>query len=432
MSSSAHHIVVFEHMTLILGHVYNGVSFSNSCFESMQRFHSETNGLYFELGFNRVKFKEYVGVIQVGHLTIEILPKADNHPATQETTLEWKKRLIDMLRAVGTFDIQVPSSSSLQIKSNSILDLYFELYVKELEHLLHRGLTKKYRKCESNLYSLKGTLIFPKHIQHNLVHQERSYVRHTVYDIQYELHCILYKALRLLKQISKETTLQSRIGSLLLHFPEMPDIKISEKLFQKQMLNRKTIQYERALQIAHLLLLNYHPDISKGGNHVLALMFDMNMLWEQFVLTSLGKEFRTQNFPAQVRGQVSKPFWKPTDGNRISIRPDIVIETESHGCIVLDTKWKNLDSKPLSTSDLRQMHVYHKYFLAKKVAIVYPGLDINREGTYFEDNGEFSTQMCSLIGISPKKDLREWQRNIAERIFSWIVIEDQFPVQNTD
>lgn len=420
MRSFAHHISVFEHMSLIVGHVYNGVKFSTFYFESLQRYHTETNGLYFDLGFNRVKFKEYIGVIQVGNLTIEILPKADNQPATEESTLEWKKRLIDMLRAVGVFDIQAPSSSSLQIKNNSILDLYFELYIKELEYLLHRGLIKKYRKCESNLYTLKGTLLFPKHIQLNLVHQERSFVRHTVYDVQHELHCILYKALRLLKQINNETTLHSRIGSLLLHFPEMPDIMVSESTFQKLSFTRKTTHYQRAIEMARLLLLIYHPDISKGGNHVLALMFDMNLLWEQFVLVSLKKEFAAHHKDDHVLGQLSKSFWRPKEGSKVNIRPDIVIQTATGTSIVLDTKWKNLKGQNPSPEDLRQMFVYHHYYHAHKVAIIYPGENEKRKGLYFDKDGAEAKQECSLIGLQPEENIKEWQSRIFKSVEDWM------------
>ena len=78
-----------------------------------------------------VKFNEYVGVIQIGKTIIEVLPKADK--SGDENT--WRNVLISMLRAVGVIDIHAPSSSDLQLRANSILDLYFELFVKELEYL---------------------------------------------------------------------------------------------------------------------------------------------------------------------------------------------------------------------------------------------------------------------------------------------------------
>ena len=419
MKTAGRHISVFEHGKLVVGKQYNGVVFSSHYFDSLQRYHTETNGLYFDLGFQNIKFKEYVGVIQVGDLIIEVLPKADNRPESQEVTQEWKKQLIDMLRAVGVFDIQAPSSSTLQLKSNSILELYFELYLNELEYLLHRGLFKKYRKCEGNLYALKGTLLFQKHIQYNLVHQERSFVKYTVYDTQHGLHSILYKALRLLGQINHLTTLQSRIGALLLHFPEMPDIKVSENLFLKQTLNRKTIQYQRALQIARMLLLNYHPDISKGGHHVLALMFDMNMLWEQFVLVSLRKGFRRQETNIQILAQHTKEFWKPDFGRTTTMRPDIFIETPYHGIVVLDTKWKNLGNSKPSPSDLQQMYVYHHYYGAKKVALIYPGLS-RVAGTFLKTNEQELNKECTLMGLEPKGNIEMWQKDIFAEVKKWI------------
>lgn len=425
MAHQRKHITVFEHQAIKVGQVFGDITFDKSKFEAFQRYHDSVGSLYYSLIYNGIRFKEYVGAIQVGDLLVEVLPKADKLPQTEGEEAKWRNILVDMVRAVSSFDVKATSSSNLKVKPNSILDLYFELFVKEVEYLLHSGLVKRYRKTEGNVTALKGSLQFGKHIQQNLIHKERFYVRHSTYDTEHQLHFILYKTIRLLKHINTNVDLHSRIGSLLLYFPEMPDVKVSEATFNSLMLNRKTQGYKKAMDIARLILLQYHPDVAKGRNDVLALMFDMNLLWEQFVYVSLRKHIR-QNLATSITitAQTSKFFWQPDGGSRSKIRPDIVINKDKPDCVVIDTKWKNLNGYNPSPDDLRQMYVYHDYYHAKRVALMYPCDKSSRvNGKYLDSTTSVTIDKeCSVIFVSVESNIKEWQKMIYNEFECWLML----------
>ena len=172
------------------------------------------------------------------------------------------------------------------------------------------------------------------------------------------------------------------------------------------------------MEISRLLLLNYHPDVRKGDDNVLALMFDMNALWEQFVYVSIRK-FKDKE--TTIAAQSIKNFWKPNTGHRSRIRPDIVLNKGTEKCVVLDTKWKNLNGHNPVHEDLRQMFVYMKYFGAKKVALVYPGIDCSyRTGKYYEydtyNPNELSENECGVISIGVDVNVKRWQMMISDSI----------------
>jgi 5-methylcytosine-specific restriction enzyme subunit McrC len=419
LNSRKNHITVFEHETIRFDKGSERIS--EEQFNALRLYYGEKGVPYFDLCYNGVRFNEHVGVIQVGNTLIEVLPKADKDFHTKEQEIKWRCLLIDMLRVVSSFEIKATSQSDLKIKPNTILDLYFELFVKEVEYLLHNGLVKKYRKKEGNVTALKGSLQFAEHLQQNLTHQERFYVNYTTYDHEHLIHFILYKTIRLLKKINTSVMLHSRIGTLLLDFPEMPDIKVSEITFNKLVFNRKTQAYKKAIEIARIILLQYHPDVSKGRNHVLALMFDMNKLWEQFIFVTL----RKNSIPGiTVSAQTSKDFWKPQKGYKSRIRPDILIKKLNENYAVLDTKWKNLNGYNPSPEDLRQMYVYHEYYGAKQVALVYPGSDsFKTSGSYLHPNtSEELNKECSIINLSVESNIRQWQSSICHQFEEWLSI----------
>lgn len=110
----------------------------------------------------------------------------------------------------------------------------------------------------------------------------------------------LFKTIKLLAQLNTNPILRGRIGVLCLNFPEMKEVKVNESTFDKIFFDRKNQHYQTALAIAKLLLLNYHPDISKGRNDVLALMFDMNSLWEPFILVTLKRKLKSHHVSSKV------------------------------------------------------------------------------------------------------------------------------------
>lgn len=122
-----------------------------------------------------------------------------------------------------------------------------------------------------------------------------------------------------------------------------------------------------------------------------------------------------------VSGQLSKSFWK---GESLSshIRPDIVLQhATTMETIVLDTKWKNLNGKGPSADDLRQMYVYHEYFDARMVALVYPGEEMKISGSYFKkDQAELADKHCHVLQIPADADFVLWKQRIVEQVFNTI------------
>lgn len=355
-------IQVYEHSFLPI----EKGRFEQRHFVALSKLNALHNYQYFDLKHNGVVFKQYVGVIQVDGLTIEILPKIDRcESEDQATKSKWQSVLIEMLRVTRKLKIQQVGQANVSRQSIHLLDIYFEWFLAEVQLLIHQGLIKQYYKATGNVKALKGKLEFAGHIQKNLVHNERFYTTHQVYDKDHLIHQILDQALDIIAHLSKGTYLYSKCKTVQLDFPEVKDIKASEATFSKIPKSRKTAPYETALSIARLIILNYAPNISSGTEKMLALLFDMNSLWEEYILVKLKQS--SIAFGLDVTGQDSKPFWESN-----YIRPDIVIKKNDNVKLIIDTKWKNIDQSLPSIHDLRQMYVYNEYWASSYALLLYP------------------------------------------------------------
>ena len=98
------------------------------------------------------------------------------------------------------------------------------------------------------------------------------------------------------------------------------------------------------------------------------------------------------------------------------------INKDKENCIVLDTKWKNLNGSNPSPEDLRQMYVYMKYYSAEKVALIYPGNSSTiKSGKYFQEGTkDLSNAECSVITLEVTKQINVWQAQIAQFLSDWM------------
>jgi len=372
-------IIVYEHDRLTTDHVL----FNSRHLNALWKLNEYHNFDYFDPIPNGVKFKQYVGILQVDGLSIEILPKVDK----DNDTADWKNLLLQMLKACGHLKASSAGAANVKRQHLNLLEVYFELFLSEVEILIRRGLAKKYRKQTSNVKALKGKLEFAGNIRYNLVHKERFYTTHQVYNHDHVLHQVLQHALEIIEQFSKGSFLYDRCKRVLLNFPETTPLKITKKHIDSIVLNRKTAPYRNALELARLIILNYSPDIASGKEKMISLLFDMNRLWEEFILIQLKRELVDSKYI--VTGQDRQTFI----GSNY-LQPDVVIQhkEDPNKVYIIDTKWKRPTSQSSSISDLRQMYAYNRFWNAQKAMLLYPGTPKNTRFKAFETEDFFRTK----------------------------------------
>jgi 5-methylcytosine-specific restriction enzyme subunit McrC len=405
-------ITVFEHQRLYVGQD----SFKQTHLDALLKLNEYHDGKYFEPVAKGIKFNQFVGVIQVDGITIEIHPKADK----EDEDNKWKGVLIKMLKACGRLKAESSGAANVKRQHLNLLEVYFELFLLEVESLLRRGVIKKYRKQTHNTKALKGKLEFAGHIRHNAIHKERFYTTHQVYDSNHLLHQVLYKALTIVDQFTMGTRLNDLSNRVLLNFPKVDSKTITTQQLNSITLNRKSSSYTGALELARLIILNYSPDISSGKEKMLSLLFDMNVLWEEYILKQLEKA--CYGSVIEVSGQESKSFWGSN-----SLKPDVVLRKGSQ-TFIIDTKWKRPNKSSASVNDLRQMYAYCRFWNAEKALLLYPGdAKGNRFKSYLtddygldeEENYSQIKHQCKMGFVSVLEG-GELDKNLGEKVLNLI------------
>ena len=110
----------------------------------------------------------------------------------------------------------------------------------------------------------------------------------------------------------------------------------------------------------------------KGDDLALALLFDMNKLFESYVGNFIKKSFPCTILQHSEKHLIEEP-------KSFKLRPDIFLK----GKFIADTKWKIISSKDdISQADLYQLYAYgKKHPCDGKLHLIYPKIDDIRQKT---------------------------------------------------
>lgn len=351
------------------------------------------------------KLAGFCGVVRVDGLVIEVLPKitTDNVPPATARGV-----LVNMLRATGTFPPEIAGGTSLALERHHLLDIFILAFCRQVSRELVQGLIRRYRDVEDNLTAVRGRIDFVQQVRRNLVHQERVACRYEELSADNAYNRVLKGVLLKLQRVSVALDVRRATNELLVRLAEVADVPITLKDAQALGFDRSNRRWESVFRQCEWLLAGLNPSVAAGCVESVALLFDMNALFEAWVTQQVRRWLGPHGYSvsAQDRGRF---LAQDSQGkSRFPLRPDIVVrDGEGRVVQILDAKWKQPgeDLAGVAQPDLYQMTAYAQAYQCASVGLIYPDWQGSlREIEHYRLSGRdvcLTLWRCPLGEVSP-------------------------------
>lgn len=334
-------------------------------------------------GRRAVQLMSYVGIIQAPDgFQIEILPKVGQGISGGEQ--EARGLLIEMLRSLPEFRHLRVGSADLAATRMPLWEVFIGEFLKAVDPIVKRGLRHDYRSKRDHLPALRGKLVISRHLQQNVVRRDRFFTEHDEYSPDRPENRLIHRVIRHVLRVTGSQDHQRLAREYGFVFADIPESRNVAGDFKQVRLERGMAYYADALAWARLILVGDSPIARSGDRAAPSLLFPMEALFEAFVARHLVSKLRT---PWKLRAQASTHHLiRHLDRNRFRLKPDLLISQGSQDMMVLDTKWKLLDTSVgsasttygLSPTDVYQLHAYgHTYLSAQgELVLIYPRTEL--------------------------------------------------------
>jgi 5-methylcytosine-specific restriction enzyme subunit McrC len=369
-------------------------------------------------GHHSVRFSQYCGVLNLGADTIEILPKIAGKEGNPDMCQRILLRMLYVSKRVKTPPV---GTASINLQKNHLLDIFTLHFCEELFQQLRKGALLRYVSRSDNLPVLRGKLLIEHQLKFNIVHKERLFCEFSELVEDNEFNQYIKCALQIANSATKTRHVKRKTTELLWRFDAVQDRPVSEFKTRPFVSTRDVNRFEYVFQQCDWFIKKLRQDVVTGENQSIALMFDMNRLFEEFLALRLKKSARRKGYRLKMQ-QPQKYLLKNLNRPLFKMKPDMVLlDSQNKVVEILDTKWKLLDKDEakygISQSDIYQMIAYGTRYNCNRLTLIYPKQDkINNKEI------ELKVQESGLIIRIVFVDLEEMVELGTNYQFSWAFI----------
>jgi len=373
-------LTVLEHQKINIGNkrdlLKNQISKSDA--EIIRIIDLKNNGI-FKWGNNYVAPQQWVGVISFSNFSIEILPKI----STEKDANKSKEVLLYMLKVAYDIPTKKNISGEVDLVKNGLIEILITNYIKKIEQYVKTGLSHSYKKNIQSTKAIKGSVDFSRQMNKNILVPTKFICKYSKLDINNNLNQLIKFVLLEMKKISKDSNNVRQLSNILLHFRDVETLSREEIAQIKIIFNRNTIRTKEIIEFSKLFIDGQSISLNSGEHRVDSLLFDMNKIFELYIFKCCKKLFGNN-----VLFQNKKYYLLENKNNgnkKILLKPDILIKDDKDGDVIIDTKWKIINSFA-KESDIYQMNAYLSGIPKSKIAmLIYPQI-INSKSIIGEYN----------------------------------------------
>ena len=326
---------------------------------------------------NFLRIHQFVGVVRVGDLILEILPKLDELTAPTQVRLN----LLEMLAKTQNLEVKSSESETFLETPEPFICALARLYCRRLLEAVRRGLREDYILRHDLLPHVRGKIDWPAQARLQVTQLLEFSCRFDERSEDTTLNRTL-KAALLRAETMLEDTRTARVVTELRHAMDgISDVCPPPEQVERVHTDRMNRPLEPLLVLAKLLLGNRNPDLGKssqGDRSTYALVWDMNVLFEEYIGRLTQEIFEPKGFRVDLQDRGSTYLAEEATSRRnvFLLKPDILVRANRESRIVADTKWKRLDPRQanlgVSETDVYQVLAYAHRYATDSAVLVYP------------------------------------------------------------
>lgn len=352
--------------------------------ELQQRLGVEMLRIGVRRGRCELKASQHVGLLRVGRLTIQVLPKIyRDDPDPRRCVRRASRNLLALLEGAGQVPVYQPGSAPLWHRRQDWFELLTNLFAVQLRQAWQRGPWRGYQAVEEEGTTLRG--------RWRLAEQMRRPGREHVLAMTYDQFTTDSPVHRLLRYVVERLWLRTcdpknrrLLNDLRRLFEEVTLLtQIEPEWFDQVTLPPWQEDLRPLLNLARLFLDGESVQLTGGDLSTFALVFDMNRVFEGFVVRLLLRHQRLLLPPplrwAELlpRAQgATLPLAQAAGQPVFTLRPDLLVRQGECFPLLVDVKYRLLDEESRSlgvaADDFYQMLAYARRYRCPRVLLLYP------------------------------------------------------------